>query len=308
MRHLKPTSTSILVMLIVLLVFSCKSETKSKDTPESTSVQVEAKDPERHIALEGESNFRDLGGYKTVDGRTVKWRQVFRTGELSGLSDKDVETLDALGIKTVVNFLLPEEIEQDGEDRLPEDVNTILDPITGERSAELSMTAHEAINSGNFEILPADVNLQIHAILMDEAKEQYARLIRRLINPELRPMVFHCSGGIHRTGTATAILLSALGVPWDTIKEDYLYTNVVNESENEKVLAMIRKRAAELNSIDEDAVDMTNIEAFFILDPAYIEGALKAAEQEYGSMDAYIRQGLGITDEEIEALKATLLE
>ena len=285
-------------------VVGCGSSSERSDP----SQDAESAAPARHIKLEGESNFRDLGGYRSSDGRSVKWREVFRTGELGELSDGDVERLEELDLKTVVNFLLPEEIEKGGADRLPEGTEQILDPITGERSAELSMTAHQAISSGNFEKLPAEINLEIHAILMDEAKEQYARLLRTLADPEKRPIAFHCSGGIHRTGTATAVLLSALGVPWETVREDYLLTNVVGKEETEQALTKLRAKAAASNQIDPSEVDMTNVEAFYILEAAYIDGALEAAKEQYGSMDAYIREGLGLSEAEISALRSSLLE
>lgn len=282
----------------------CDSSSDQSATVELTKQEA----PTRHIKLEGESNFRDLGGYEAADGRTVKWREVFRTGELGSLTDTDVGKLDDLDLKTVVNFLLPEEIEKDGPDRLPDGVELVHDPITGDRSAELSMIAHDAISSGNFDKLPAEINLEIHAILMDEAKEQYARLLRTLSDPDNRPLTFHCSGGIHRTGTATAILLSALGVPWETVRDDYLLTNVFNKDENEEALSKLRAKAAAASNVDPMDVDMTNVEAFYILEAAYIDGALRAAEKHFGSMDAYIREGLGISEEEVSDLRTELLE
>ena len=225
-----------------------------------------AEAPVRHIKLEGEPNFRDLGGYKTADGRTVKWRQVFRTGELGKLTDADVDQLDELGLKTVVNFLLPEEIEQHGPDRLPPGVELIHDPITGERSAELSLVAQSAISSGDFEQLPAEINFDIHAILMEEAQAQYAELLRTLADPEKRPIAFHCSHGVHRTGTAAAILLSALGVPWETVREDYVLTNEVRQETTEETLVQLRQMAATANNIAPEDVDMTNVEAFYVLE------------------------------------------
>lgn len=294
LRHLMVASAAVLLI-------SCDS------APKDESAEA-APPPERHIPLEGQSNFRDLGGYKTTDGRTVRWRQVFRTGELGKLSDADVEKLDELKLKTMVNFLLPEEIEKHGKDRLPEGVEAVLDPITGEKSAELSMTAQDAITSGDFDKLPAEINLEIHAILMDEAKEQYARLLRRAADPANHPIAFHCSHGVHRTGTASAILLSALGVPWDTIREDYVLTNEVRKEENEETFAKLRAKVASDRGVDPESIDMTNLKAFYILEGAYIDGALEAATKEYGSMDDYIREGLGLTEEEIAALKDSLLE
>ena len=81
--------------------------------------------PVRHIALDGQSNFRDLGGYKTADGHSVKWGQVYRSGELPKLSDADLERLEELKINTVVSFLTEAEIKRDGPDRLPVGVKEI---------------------------------------------------------------------------------------------------------------------------------------------------------------------------------------
>jgi len=67
---------------------------------------------DRHVDLEGHPNFRDLGGYETTDGRTVKWGQLYRSGQLPDLTDTEMETLESLHLQTVVTFLLPQEIEQ----------------------------------------------------------------------------------------------------------------------------------------------------------------------------------------------------
>ena len=232
----------------------------------------------------------------------------FRTGRLGGLSDEDVRKLENLELRTVVNFLLPDEIEKHGEDRLPTGTSLIHDPITGERSAELSRNAQRAITTGNFDELPAEINLDIHAILMDEAKEQYARLLRTVADPGKRPVAYHCTHGVHRTGTATAILLSALGVPWETVREDYLLTNETRREVNEAAFARLQAKVASDRNIDPADVDMTDLKAFYILEAAYIDGAIKAAEQQYGSMDGYIREGLGLSEEEILALRSTLLD
>ena len=101
----------------------------------------------RSIPLEGQPNFRDLGGYQTADGRTVKWRQLFRSGELGKLSDADVAKLADLELGTLVNFLLPEEIEKHGADRLPDGVREVADPIAGEKAARLTMQVTTAISS-----------------------------------------------------------------------------------------------------------------------------------------------------------------
>ena len=262
----------------------------------------------RHVELDGQSNMRDLGGYETADGQTLKWGEVFRSGEFPHLTDEDVAKLDSLEVRTVVNFLLPKEIEMTGRDRLPDGVREIAEPIQGERASELTMVTKAAIKSGEFEKLPPEMNSEFHRLLLDEGKDQYAALLRYAADPANRPLVFHCSHGVHRTGTATAILMSALGVPWEVIREDYLLTNEYRAEEVTATLDKIRRMVAEKRGVAPEEIDMTNVEAFYVLDGSYIDGALEQAVAEYGSMDAYIREGLGITEDEIDMLKSQLLE
>ena len=200
---------------------------------------------ERYIDLDGQPNFRDLGGYATADGRTVKGGEVYRSGEFSHLSDEDVAKLEDLEIRTVVNFLLPQEIEMNGRDRLPDGVREVPEPIQGDRAAELTMVVQAAIKAAEFDNIPPEMNPEFHRLLLDEGKDQYAALLRQAADPANRPLAFHCSHGVHRTGTATAILLAALGVPWETVREDYLLTNEYRADEVEAKLAKIRQQAAQ---------------------------------------------------------------
>ena len=170
------------------------------------------------------------------------------------------------------------------------------------------MVATAAIKSAEFGKLPPETNSEFHRLLADEGREQHAHLLRQAADPANRPLAFHCSHGVHRTGTATAILLSALGVPWETIREEYLLTNEYRRHEVEETLVKIRAKAAETKGVSPQEIDMTNVEAFYVLDGSYIDGTLEQAVADYGSMESYIREGLGLTDEEVEDLRNQLLE
>jgi protein-tyrosine phosphatase len=272
----------------------------------ASATPVQAGAEQRHVPLDGQSNFRDLGGYRTTDGREVKWGEVFRSGELPRLSERDVERLDSLGIRTVVNFLTPAEIEQRGEDRLPEGVREIAAPIAG-GGDDLALLVLDARKTGDFSEVPPELNADVHRILITDAKGEYAALLRAAADPTNRPLVFHCSHGVHRTGTAAAILLSVLGVPWETVREDYLLSNHYRADEIERRLAELTALAADSQGVTPDAVDTTNMEAFYRLQGAYIDASLEEAVQVHGSMEAYVRDGLGLTEEEIEVLRDQLL-
>lgn len=291
----------LFVFLLVLTVDAAAGLT-------ATSAEVKIQD-RRHVDLHGQSNFRDIGGYATADGRRVKWTRIYRSGELPRLSDQDVALLEKLGIATVVNFLSEDEIKARGEDRLPAKVHEVFLPISGEAENDLAKVVLEARQTADFSKVPVELNAEVHRILTgDAAREQYAGLLRLAADPANYPLVYHCSHGVHRTGTATAILLSVLGVPWDTVREDYLLSNTYRKEEVEKRLAQLRDMAAERQGIPPDQVDMTNIRAFYVLEAAYIDATLDEINKEYGSMDRYVRKGLGLSDAEVQQLRDALLD
>jgi protein-tyrosine phosphatase len=311
MKPRKPESWTcsravILVAAIVALVcvVGCKKDTPAQ-SPEAGKQEAPA---DRHVSLDGQPNFRDLGGYKTVDGRTVKWGQLYRSGELHGLSDADVDRLEDLGIRTVVNFLIPMEVEARGADRLPDGVREVSQPISGGAGGGLTKVVSEARQTGDFSEVPVELNAEIHRLIVQEAREQYATLLRQIVDASNRPLVFHCSHGVHRTGTAAAILLATLGVPWETVREDYLLSNEYRKEEIEQRLSQLRQLAAENKGVATDQVDTTNMEAFYILQDSYIDATHDQIVKEYGSLDGYLRKGLGLSEGEIERLRTELLE
>lgn len=262
-------------------------------------------EPKRGISLEGQSNFRDIGGYKTRDGKQVKWREIFRSGELPKLTDEDVQLIADLNIKSVVNFLTKEEIADNGKDRLPKGVVQISLPISGDN---LAAVISEARRNADFTKIPEELNPEIHQIIIHDAKKEYAELFRKVIDPANRPLVFHCSHGVHRTGTAAALLLSTLGVPWETVREDYLLSNEFRKEEVELRLNQLQQKAAKSQEIKPEEVDMTNLNAFYVLEGKYIDASLAEIKKEYGSIDNYLKQGLGLKQQELDKLRAELLE
>jgi len=102
--------------------------------------------------------------------------------------------------------------------------------------------------------------------------------------------------------------LSALGVPWETVREDYLLSNTFRAEENEKRIKQLTNEAAKTLGIPPEDVDTTNIVAFYILQGDYIDGTLEVIEKEYGSIKNYLSKGLGLSQEELNVLREQLLE
>ncbi len=258
----------------------------------------------RSVPLAGQPNFRDLGGYSTENGGTMKTGLLYRSGTLAKLSDEDIEKLKTLNIKTVINFLDEGELEKYGEDKLPEGVMNIFLPITGQNNEAAAVL--RARQTGDFSEVPVDFNYKIHDLLIEEAKEAYAVLFHLLANPDNYPIVFHCSHGVHRTGTAAALILSAMGVPWETVSEDYLLSNYYRKEESENRIKALNALAESSGVYDLKQND-ANIRAFYILKGEYINGTKTAIERNYISFDNYLKS-LGITEKEKNSIKTILFE
>ncbi len=255
----------------------------------------------RHLALEGAPNFRDLGGYATSDGRSVKWGLLYRSDNLSQLTDADLAKVAGLGIRLVCDFRA--KVEKDAEpDRLP-----AADPP---RVAELAIGAEsfmvkdlrERIQSGDLD------GLDLRGMLIEGNRQfattfapQYAAMFERITKPENLPALVHCTAGKDRAGFASAMILSVLGVPRETVMEDFLLTNHYTAAATEKRLRMIWMFS--LFRADTDA-----LRPLFGVEPAYLDAAFEAIEKNYGDFDRYRREALGLDDAEVAAFRALALE
>ena len=259
---------------------------------------------QRHIQLSGQSNFRDIGGYTNNSGETIQTGIVFRSGTLSKLTIEDVNTIDSLEIKTVVNFLTTEEIAGRGEDNLPEGVHSIFLPISGENDEAAAVL--QARETGDFSAVPIELNYNIHALLVDVGKNSYKGLFEVLADADNYPVVFHCSHGVHRTGTATALLFMALDIPWDTIASDYMLSNTYRYEESNKRIQALNQLAQSNSEITDKAENLKNIKAFYQLEKKYIEGTREAIENQYGDIQNYL-VAIGVDSATIERVKNNIL-
>ncbi len=260
---------------------------------------------ERLIELAGQGNFRDLGGYETTDGRRVKWRSIYRSGELTDLSNDDLDKLARLGIRTVIDLRGVTEVEKKGSDRLP--VGASLASVAIE-PGDLSPVLGPAFASGDFSVVPADLLAQINREYVRDWGHQLAQLLRITADPVRRPLVFHCTHGKDRAGINAAILLSALGVPWETVMKDYLLSNLQRREQAEAGMSAMRASAAKQRGIRPEDVDMTNIRGLFFVDASYLGAAHDEITRQYGCVEAFIRDGIGCSDSELRHLRDGLLE
>jgi protein-tyrosine phosphatase len=245
----------------------------------------ESQSSSRHLNLQGASNFRDLGGYRTVDGRSVRWRQLFRSNHLGHLTETDVAIVRGLKLRSAFDFRGIE--ERKAAICALEDVAVHSLPI--EPTVVAALRARLAAGS----LSPA-VALEI----MRESYRDYVRnnthrfraLFAHLLD-DRAPLVIHCTAGKDRTGFACALMLHTLGVPDDVIAEDYLLTN-----------RFYRRDPASASDLPDDVR-----QAIGCVEASFLASAHDAIRADYGDLENYLTQGLALGKSERAALQARYL-
>lgn len=252
----------------------------------------------RHLKFKNLKNFRDLGGYRTTDGRSVRWGVLYRSGSLHKLTDADLTKLISLHLNTVISFRAEHETERE-PDRLPEGVRLVNLPME-DSSTKVWHEARDEMVRNMKTLDPAEFMIATNMELATKFTPGYRQFYRELLASDGKPVLFHCAAGKDRTGFAAATLLKILGVPSDVIMQDYLLTNtyLLNTYKWNLLLASVLKgrKFAE------------GIRGFMRADERYLSAAFSAIEKEYASFETYVRDGLGLTDADIEHLKRMYLE
>lgn len=258
----------------------------------------------RVLSLQGAENVRELGGYQTQSQQQTKWHKVLRAADLSNLTQDDIQFLTDYGLKTIVDFRSTQEILQAPDPEI-EGVKRIFLPVFYEGDLEQAGGPEDLIQQQfALNISPKAVMQKFYkTFVQDEhsikAYQQFFTLLLEQ-DQEKEVLLFHCTAGKDRTGFASALFLHALGVDQKTIFEDYLLTNKnlknieakMNEFEIPKDLSQ---------GILEELKDMWRVNA------SYLEAAFDAIDEEYGSMDQFIKQGIGLNEEDINQLKKIYL-
>jgi protein-tyrosine phosphatase len=242
--------------------------------------------PIRHLNLEGATNFRDVGGYPASDGRTVRWRKIFRSNHLGHLTDADIGTVRKLGVKTAFDFRGSEErtaavckVEEIDVHSLPIEP-TVVAALRARLQAR-ALSSADALDIMR-ESYRGYVRLNTHSF-----RELFAQILK-----DTAPLVIHCTAGKDRTGFACALVLHALGVAEDVIAEDYLLTN-----------RFYRRDPASGTDLPEDVR-----QAIGSVEASFLAAGFEAVQGDYGDLENYLKEGLGLGPQERTELKARYLQ
>ena len=242
--------------------------------------------PSRSLNLAGATNFRDLGGYPGRDGRAVRWRRLFRSDHLAGLTPEDRAVVCDLGVARAFDFRGVDEgaaaaYALPGVSRHPLPIEpTVVQNVSALLQAGRTLTAADAV---------ALMQQTYRAFAHDNAP-RFAELFRHLLEDDA-PLVFHCTAGKDRTGFAAALILLALEVPRPLVMQDYLLTN-----------ELYRRTHTKQSDAPREVLDV-----LWRVQAEFLDAALHAVEDRHGGVEGYLEQ-LGVGRREREHLIGTYLE
>ncbi len=250
---------------------------------------------ERHIDIQGIHNLRDLGGYRTQDGKPIKWRKIFRAGLLGEFDSSEIPKMKALQLQSICDFrTIAEQTNEPDHWYDLATINRFPLPIGEGRVDKLDWLKVDNLGiEKNHYLYKANRSYVVREV------HRYKAFFEILLNEDNYPLLYHCTAGKDRTGFATFLLLTALGVDQKTIIEDYLLTNQYMGEFAQRHLDRLTQKLE---------IDTANIKSIFQAKRIYLQGALDAIEREYQTVDNYLATALNIGEPEIKQLKGILLE
>ncbi len=265
---------------------------------------------DRLLPLQGGRNFRDLGGYRTTDGRHVKWGLLFRSGSMHGLTLADYTYLEGRGIRVVCDF-------RDQRERGSEPVDWPADRAPRVLFDDYHLDMAGMMPKGppaNWTEAAARAGLAAsYPRMLVQFNGQYRRMFAELLAGHA-PLAFNCTAGKDRTGIAAALLLTALDVPRATVIADYSATNRYLDARqlaHSPASNMASSQTATANTNPAAAFMQMPLgvqRAFMAADPSYIAAALAVLDHHRGGSAGYLRDELGLTPAALLQLRQMYLE
>ena len=252
---------------------------------------------QRRVRLDGSMNFRDLGGYKTVDGGRIKWGKIFRSDNLARLSDMDQVKLKNMDIKRVCDFRTAAEVKK-SPDKFPGSNSPKylhLPVIHGEFD---NIMLFDRIKNGDVEWISTDFMIKGYINNLEKFADTWAEVIKQLTHPENLPLVFHCTAGKDRAGTCAALILLVLGVPEQTVIEDHSLSNIYIAKALDKIY----------NYIKSLGIEPKLVTPYFTAPKQCIISLIHHIKNTYGSANNYFIKKSTIDQKTLTSLKKNLLD
>ncbi|OWV13863.1 hypothetical protein B7992_07845 [Fibrobacter sp. UWH1] len=313
---LKNIAKMVLTTMIAANILACNSEVEHKET-------AVLKHTERVMKLENVANVRELGGIKTSNGKQVKSNVLFRSANLAKASENDVKFLQGLNLKLICDLRTEQErennldVEISGAQNiwfnvlgaLPQKTSSVKQTEAGVKIGKAmnpntfneEAAAHLAdfVQTGVFDSVME--NLYVGLVAKEHAQQEYSRMFDSILATQGGTILWHCSQGKDRAGLASVFILSALGVDSTSIMEDFAKSN-----ESYQTMVDVALKVAQDKGLSKEHQGV--IQAMLGVNPSYMKRALDYINANFGSMEDYMEQKIGLTAEKRELLRSFYLE
>jgi protein-tyrosine phosphatase len=247
-------------------------------------------DPRRLVRLGAVHNFRDMGGYPTVDGYTTRWGRLFRADGLYRLTAEDLDVVRGLGLRTVIDLRTSAELDERGTFPVQHH------PVQFHHVSVITNTWTAADADGEDD--PADFLERAYLSILDEGEERLAEALMKLAEPGALPAVFHCAAGKDRTGLLAMMVLGCLDVLPEYIIADYSMT----AAGMQRMLVWAEREQPDLyERISSGPV------IFSAAVPEAMHRMIGHVQQWHGSIRGFV-SALGVPDSVVQHLRSELLD
>jgi len=239
----------------------------------------------RHLAFEACLNARDLGGYRTADGRETRWGALVRSDALSRLTDTGVDALVAHGVRTIVDLRHEGEVERDPcAWAAAHGVAYLNVPLLDIDDAELVTAVYGARQRDGS-----------YRLMVERCSAGIASAVSAVAAAPEGGVLVHCQIGRDRTGLVAALLLRVAGVPAETVVADYALSEPALSALFDRWLA----EAADRETRDRLARERTAPAAAMV-------ATLRLVDERYGGVEPYLL-GAGVTASELRRVRGRML-
>lgn len=256
------------------------------------------------LPLKTVRNPRDLGGYVGSNGRKIKMHKLLRTGKVNNLSEHDKKFLQEYGLKKIIDLRSKQERENCPDDKI-EGVEHLSIPLSeidntkgGKGNIEKTFAKYRQDQYAGFKMMCERYHGHIYK---EHAQNAMKKILETLVNTPNGAVLYHCSEGKDRTGLVTVMILYLLGVDMEVIRQDYLYSNIMLNNYR-------AKRDAKFKENGENLTFRSNMRTLGSVSDAFLDTSLITIEKEFGGMDKFMKNQLGVTPELKEALCDIYLE
>lgn len=240
---------------------------------------------QRHLALEGSHNIRDIGGYQTLDGRYTRWKTILRADSLSHLPHVSQQALLNYGIQTIIDLRSPSEVAKSPNVfSNSKNINYFSLPLVRDKNESVILEQPQTL-------------VERYCLILEYCQKEIKLILETIATTDTIPVLINCTAGKDRTGLIIALLLGIANVAESTIVEDYALSAKYLDSVLEKLRLQARQ----------SGYHMQNVERMLECQHNTMIDTINYLQAKYGGIVDYL-SSIGITSEVINYLRTVIVE